>query len=244
MTNQHALSPAERNALRPIANAWLLEYKLALSNAQDDPGTTLEQWLEIAWGKGLLEHVSPKDPSVREARALMGRTLWPVRTDPVLYWRCLYALEHFRASAQHTQTFGPAAVACHELFDEMSKDRERLKKYLPKLKYHSSWPWQLEICKLLMKRAQKTLQTMGVTPHDPVLRRHSTGTFRDIPVEVNSLCEDGTLWLQATDFGVCNANIMKLHDLMTGPEQLNEGTGICPSLIDATLFRPYKGKDR
>ena len=243
MTNQRALSPAERSALEPIANAWLLEYKLALSNAQDDPCTTLEQWLEIAWEQGFLEHVSPRDPSVREARAVMGRTLWPERSNPVLYWRCLYALENFRASEHFTQTSGPAAQACIELIKEICKDSERLKRYLPKLNYHSSWPWYLKLCKLLMRRAQKALSDMGVTPHNPVLRQHSTGRFRDIPVEVNAVCKDGTLWLQATDWGEHNINVITLHDLMTGPKQLNDGRGICPSLIDATLFKPYKGKD-
>jgi hypothetical protein len=244
MMDQAALSPAERNALRPIADKWLLEYRLALSNAQDNPDTTLERWIDIAWEKGLLDHVSPTDPAVREARALMGRTLWRERQDPVLYWRIQYALENFRVSAQHTQTSGPAAQACMELTKELGKNHSKLQEYFPKLKYHSSWPWYLKLCELLMTRARKTLRDMGATPHDPTLRRHSTGIFRGIPVEINAVCDDGTLWLQPTEWGEYNVNIMTLHELMTGKDQLNDGIGICPSLIDSTSFKPYQGKDR
>jgi hypothetical protein len=239
MTNQTALSPAERDALRPIADQWLSNYELALGAAALNPNTTLEQWIDIAWERGLLDHVSPIDPKVREARILMGRTLWRVRQDPVLYWRLQYALENFRVSAHHTQTSGPAAQACVKLITEICKNRNRLREYFPKLKYHSSWPWDLELCKLLMKRAQKTLSGMNVTPHKPTLRRHSKGVFRDIPVVIDAICDDGTLWLQATDRG----KVLTLHELMDS-NQLNEGRGICPSLIDVSTFTLYKGKDR
>ncbi|MFA5854369.1 MAG: hypothetical protein WC866_04785 [Patescibacteria group bacterium] len=244
MTNQAALSPAERDALRPIADTWMREYIFALGEASFNPNTTLEQWIDVAWEKGLLDHVSPTDPAVREARARMGRTLWRERQDPVLYWRLQYALENFRVSAQHTRTSGPAAQACVELSKELGKNRTKLEEYFPKLKYHSSWPWYLELSKLLMARAQKTLRGMGVTPHEPTLRRHSTGVFRGIPVEIETVCDDGTLWLQATEWGEGNANVIALLDLMTGDYQLNDGRGICPSLIDATVFTPYKDKDR
>lgn len=240
MTNKAVLSPAERNHYRPVADGWLLEYRLALSNAQDRPDTTLEQWIDIAWEKGLLDQVSPIDPNVREARARMGRPLWRERQDPVLYWRLQYALESFRASAQHTQTSGPAAQACMELNNEICKNKDRLRNYLPKLKYRPSWPWYLKLCQLLMKRAQKTLRDMGMTPHDPTLRCRSNGVFRDIPVEIDAICDDGTLWLRATDWG---DNILKLHDLMTGDNQLNEGRGICPSLVDASTFTSYENED-
>ncbi len=237
------LSPAERNALRPIADAWMGTYAMALDDAAFAGNTTLDQWVETAWTKGFLDHVSPTDPQVRDARARMGRTLWRERHDPVLYWRMQYALEKFRTSMDHTQTTGPAARACIDLYVAMGKlDKPKLQEFFPKLKHHTGWPWDEYLCKLLIIKAQQTLRDMGVAPHEPTLRRRSTGIFRGLAVEIEFIYDDGSLYLRSTDWGVQNSNVIALMNL--AEELRGDARGICPSLIEFSAFTLPKGKDR
>ncbi|WKZ28761.1 MAG: hypothetical protein QY323_04485 [Patescibacteria group bacterium] len=241
MTN--VLSFAERNALRPIADAWMGNYNIALDDAGFEAGTPLAQWIEIAWTKGFLDHVSPTDPQVREARARMGRTLWRERHDPVLYWRAQYAFENVRATMNHTRTSGPAARAFMDLYVAMTKiDKTKLQEFFPKLRHHSQWPWQEKVCELLIGKAQTKLREMGVTPHDPTLRRRSAGTFRGMEVTIRSILDDGSLALTPAAPGPRNENIIKLLNLTD--EMKGDAQGICPSLIDAAAFTSHKGKDR
>ena len=242
---QRELSPAERNALRPVADRWMLDYQLALDDAREKPSFTLDQWIDLAWNKGFLDHLAPRnpDPEVAMARALMKRTPWRSPADPVFYWRMLYALEYFRVSMKHTQTMGPAAHGCMPLFIAMSKLREEaLCAFFPKKRHHPQWPWENRVCELLMAKAQQELRNLGATPHDPVFRKRSKGAFRGIPCEIQAICDDGTLWLQATDFGPGNRHRIAMSDFMR--ELTPDGHGICPSLLDATLFTPPRGRDR
>lgn len=237
------LSFDERNALRPIADAWMGEYALALDDAAFEASTTLDQWIETAWTKGFLAHVSPTDPKVRDARARMKRALWRERQDPVLYWRAQYAFEHVRATMNHSRTSGPAARAFMDLYTAMAKlDKAKLQEFFPKLKHHPSWQWHEKVCELLVAKAQAKLREMGAVPHDPTLRRRSTGTFRDMNVAIRTILDDGSLALMAVDPGPRNENVIRLMNLTD--ELKGDAQGICPSLIDASAFTPYKGKDR
>ncbi len=231
------LSPTERDALRPIADGWILEYKFQLDLAIDDKSLALEQWLDIAWEKGLLDHVSPTDPEIAKARELLGRTVWPERGNPILFWRIHYALEYFRTHMEPAAPQGVAAQACRPLFAAMAKlDKPKLCEFFPKLADQPHWPWHRKICALLIARAKKTLQNLGVKPHMRTLRRGSTGVFRDINVEIDNVCADGTLWLRALEDGADNANHYALFDYMIGEQKTNDGCGICPSLIDDSTF--------
>lgn len=231
------LSPTERNALRPIADGWMLDYKLRLDLAIDDKGFTLDQWIDLAWEKGLLDHVSPTDPEIVTARKLLERTVWPERQNPILYWRIQYAIEYFRTHMERTTAQGVAAQACIPLFVAMGKlDKPKLGELFPKMVLQPDWPWYRKICALLIARAKRSLQDLGVKPHMRTLRRGSTGVFRGINVEVDNVCDDGTLWLRALEDGVDNANHYALVDYMIGEHKTNEGRGICPSLIDDSTF--------
>ncbi len=210
------LSPIERTALRRVADGWLLDYKLQLDLAFDDKGFTLDQWIDLAWEKGLLDHVSPTDPEVVTARKLLKRTVWPERQNPILYWRIQYAIEYFRTHTEGTAQ-GVAAQACKPLFVAMGKlGKPKLGELFPKLVPLPDWPWHRRVCGLLIARAKRSLQDLGVKPHMRTLRCGSTGVFLDINVEVNDVFYDGTLWLRALEDGVDNANHTKLFDHMIG----------------------------
>ncbi len=244
MTTKAALSPAERDALRPIADQWKLDYQLALDDMRERPEGTLDQWIDTAWEKGFLDQLAPviQNPEVRNARALMGRPAWRDRTDPVLYWRIQYALEYYRFSMHYTMAWGAAAEACGALLIALTKIEPRLVAFFPKMKHHGHRvAWQQRICELLMERARQALRALNATPHDPTFRKDSTGIFRGIPCVIDSICDDGTLWLKPDEPGPENSNILAVHDFMNGLTP--DGKGLCPSLIDPALFIQAKGRD-
>lgn len=235
------LSPQEIAAQNVRLNAWMLDYKFALGELADKPDSTLEQFVDVAWEKGILDHVSPTDPELRDMRKRRGRTLWQPRTDPVLYWRLQYAMEHLRATIGHTGTVGAHIVALVELLKVLGQlPKERRHAFFPKLKHHSGWPWMERVCTLLSEKARQALRDLGVTPHEPTLRRRSTGFFRGIPCQISSICHDGTLYLAPTDLGPQNAHLLKLLELKE--ELTPDGAGICPSLIVASAFTLPKRK--
>lgn len=242
MTAATDLSTTERDVLERRAHAWLFDYKLALDTAIDDPSFTLDRWIELAWEKGLLAHVSPADQELRDLRASLGKTLWRPRRDPVLYWRVQYAMEYCCRSLRHTGIDSPHATAVIELIVAIGKlGRERQYVLFPKLKHHSSWSWEAALCKLLRARAQKALRDLGVAPHDPTLTQRSVGVFQGIECSIDRILGDGTVWLNPTTAGEKNANLSRLFDLLNG-ECKTDGQGFCPSLLDDSSFTLAKGK--
>ncbi len=200
----HALSKTERDRLRPVADGWHGAYLQRLTTARTDPSTTFERWIEIAWEHGLLDHVSPADPNVRSARQLMGRTLWQERGDAILYWRLLYALEHVRTSMNHTFIQGPVAQALVMLLCQMTVDSGHRSYFQPEDR------WEEQVCELLMKWAREALVDKGVNPPASLLQRGFRGNFRDIPVKIDRICADGTIWLHPAPLGEGNKNALEL----------------------------------
>ncbi len=228
-------------ALQMLARVWKLSYLTALERLRNDPEAGLEEFIEAAWELGILNHVSPDDQATRQARQRLGRTLWRPRTDPVLYWRILYSLERIRANIEHTMTSGPNVFAVIELMKALGDlPRDQLRGFFPKLQHDPGWPWYARICEQLIDRARQTLRAMGVTPHDPILRRGSEGVFRNIRCRIDAIGDDGTFFLVPTGEDA-RRNPFAFLALMDRPGN-EKSVGICPSLIDFSLFTPAASK--
>lgn len=221
---------AEKEALKPKANAWRKRFEASLKEVMEDSKSDRAQLLEVIWEDGIMGRILPDDPEEKEAREKLHKAVWSgERTDPKLYWRIMYSAAASREGMRHgwsIMSSGDSLVV--GAFDAINRSVEPEKKldFYPELKTDQKVnPYEIIFADII-SRAKAELENLGVTPPQELIPMGAKGEYKGIKVKIDRYTFDGKVYLQAENY--------EGHEALY---KLSAGMGVDPDELDLESFK-------
>ncbi|MBI2595484.1 hypothetical protein HYW46_01970 [Candidatus Daviesbacteria bacterium] len=157
---------------------------------------TREDFIEILWNDGILNHIAPTDPAVIAARKSKGRPVWDQgRDDHRLYWKILYSA----AAAKEACGRDWSMIAGSDSFVAgiFSPIYEAFSRGLLQKFYPNQTNPQIVILSDITERAKQELEKRNQNTAGHPLGYGLNCTWRGLELKVDRFTGDGKIYFQA-----------------------------------------------
>ena len=193
-----------------LARAWEKDYEDALDEV--DEQANLEELVDIALEKGILDRLVPEDQQVRKARQEGGNNLLDLeRDDPKLWWQLLYAVKGVTEDAISGKTLSNGFVL-PSMMTLFSRKSEAIIKADPEAKN----PFET-LGQAMMDKIKKELEFRGIQIPEKLLPIGAKGIYENIEVEITGYSSDGLIAIKATN----HEDMFKLDRFTVNPAELD-----------------------
>jgi len=201
------------------AHAWNDLFDSAVDAVYKDPNSTLKDLIEVIFIQGTLDRIAPLDHSIKILREKFHKCVWPgTRDDAELYWRIIYSMEFSKHAIEKNWSIAgmdyclavlPAIYPM--LWDHVARFFGQEQYDNPNTNYIFN-----AMLRKVQERAFQELKNLEL-PYpdlDNLISWGAKGDFHGIPVKVDRICSDGSLWLvPAEKQKKYGKNIQKLGEL-------------------------------
>lgn len=212
---------------------WEVDFDNRLEDAINDPNSTINDLVEIAFIFGILNRIAPEDLEIKKIRMLKRSQVWEgERSDPSLYYRIIYGLEYTILAINNnwSTSFHGYVVAAGTAIMRAIVNRQ-MEKLFPNLRPEQTDQAIMEFIKLMEQRAMEELEKYGYQAPSQLFQIGSKGKFKGIPVKIDAVGLDGGLILKPDNYH----DHCALHEL-TG----RRGNQACPYEMHQGAFIPDK----
>jgi len=222
MDATHSESAGEQVEMSPEvlkAHSWEGEYEKALEELFGDTDhISLDDIIEVAFQKGIVDRLAPADDEVKRLRAEQHRRVWQGgRNDSELYARLFYAVERSKESLQHTADYSWTNAAWLAYNMIMSRESLRERIFGTALDGNESVALFLDA---LEKRIKEEYEEREGKLSLEVIPAGTKASFHGIALTVEGHNPDGTLHVNADD-----------EEGHAALYKYNEGKGLTPEMF-------------
>ena len=201
------------------AHSWEDAYEHALEGLFEDVDhISLDDIIEIAFQKGIVDRLAPEDEEVKRLRLVQHRRVWQgTREENDLYARLYYAVEGSRESVADTMDHSWTNAAWLAYNKTMSRESLRERLFGTVADANDSVAQFLEVLK---KRIEEEYKDKGGKLLFEVMPAGKKAAFRGIAVTIDGYNPDGTLRVTADD-----------EDDHRALYAFNKGKGLTPEMF-------------
>lgn len=194
----HTTTP-ERERLGRLASAWQgrFEEQMQVFYAQGHP--TLDGLLDLIWDYAIMARIDPQNQEEKAARIALNKTVWEgTQDDPALYLRLRYSI----ASAKHHQENNSSIIASSDSLIVPLFQAVYMAAY--NRKAHEIFGAETDITNVvldrLIERVNHKIAELGAEPPTQIIPVGTKGTWKGIPVTIESYAGSGRIILQAESY--------------------------------------------